>query len=90
MPFLPGGLDDVVLSGEGSSSLHNNKLRKVAPGLSRGLRLPDDDEEEDLDLGIDVANGAAEGHTGGQVCIVQFYKLDIQFNSPLDRWNGFG
>ncbi len=49
VPFWPGGLDtlktskDVVEFEEGSS-----QLRTVAPGLSRGLRLPE--EEVDVDL----------------------------------------
>jgi Ski2 N-terminal region len=48
-PFLPGGLDDIVNSGSvewensagisGKSDEHQ-RLLTVAPGLSRGLRLP--------------------------------------------------
>ncbi|KAI0334446.1 antiviral helicase [Cubamyces sp. BRFM 1775] len=49
VPFLPGGLDvlkqtsDLVDLQEGSS-----KLRKIAPGLSRGLRLSNDEEDADV------------------------------------------
>lgn len=68
-PFLPGGLDDIVkaggVRGEVSSSgigntteRHKNWLT-VAPGLSRGLRLPKNVERdgeivEDLNVHDDV------------------------------------
>ena len=52
VPFLPGGLDvlkpsnDVIDLPEGSAH-----LRTVAPGLSRGLRLPGDGvEDADSDM----------------------------------------
>ncbi|KAM5536013.1 hypothetical protein V8D89_010271 [Ganoderma adspersum] len=71
VPFWPGGLDtlktseDIVEFEEGSS-----QIRTVAPGLSRGLKLPTGDIDEDL-VGltpgkrkgreIDTSNGYAHG-----------------------------
>ncbi|KAF7784214.1 hypothetical protein Agabi119p4_379 [Agaricus bisporus var. burnettii] len=48
VPFLPGGLDDIIIPGE--STTGTKQLRKVAPGLSRGLRLPGDEDDDILDL----------------------------------------
>jgi hypothetical protein len=39
--------------------MDNKQLRKVAPGLSRGLRLPGDEDDDILDL--DLADSASEG-----------------------------
>ena len=49
VPFWPGGLEDAVISrGTGDISEEEKKqLRTVAPGLSRGLRLPGDPEEDE-------------------------------------------
>lgn len=61
MPFLPGGLDDIVLPEKaGESSTNNKQLRKVAPGLSRGLRLPGDEDDEILDLDVDKVDDGGE------------------------------
>ncbi|KAI6136281.1 ATP-dependent RNA helicase [Pisolithus sp. B1] len=46
VPFKPGGLDDVFLSSK-IEHLNEKGLRTVAPGLSRGLRLPGDEVEDD-------------------------------------------
>ncbi|KAI6031397.1 ATP-dependent RNA helicase [Pisolithus microcarpus] len=46
VPFKPGGLDDVFLSSK-TEHLNERGLRTVAPGLSRGLRLPGDEVEDD-------------------------------------------
>lgn len=59
VPFLPGGLDDIIKSGENERSPVNKKrLREVAPGLSRGIRLPG--ELDNKNLGLDVV-GTEEG-----------------------------
>ncbi|KAF8524040.1 antiviral helicase [Gautieria morchelliformis] len=55
-PFLPGGLDDVVNSGSvewknsvgiGGKTDEHQALLTVAPGLSRGLRLPGEVDVDD-------------------------------------------
>lgn len=53
VPFLPGGLDNIIEPGEKkSSSVNNKQLREVAPGLSRGIRLPWEVENSILDLDV--------------------------------------
>ena len=63
VPFWPGGLDDARADTAAIDDLHEEAkgLRKVAPGLSRGLRLPGDDADED---GIDDLEFAPEGNRG--------------------------
>ena len=72
VPFLPGGLDsvkpadDVIDFQEGSS-----QLRTVAPGLSRGLRLPGQNED-DLDpevVGLGAARRTAPEEQEALVCV---------------------
>lgn len=61
VPFLPGGLDDIVASIKpGDPSANDKQLRKVAPGLSRGIRLPGEIEDEILDLDIDETGEVVE------------------------------
>lgn len=57
-PFLPGGLDDVVKSGgvdgedarmSGNIIEQRSKLLTVAPGLSRGLRIPGVGDDKSVD-----------------------------------------
>jgi hypothetical protein len=49
VPFWPGGLEEVIPD---LTDLASNKrikgMRTVAPGLSRGLRLPGEEPEEPL------------------------------------------
>ncbi|KAF8510888.1 antiviral helicase [Hysterangium stoloniferum] len=58
-PFLPGGLDEVVkVVGTGKGIDENQKLLRVAPGLSRGLRMPGEaniDDEDAPQYGGDAA-----------------------------------
>ncbi|CCM03670.1 uncharacterized protein FIBRA_05814 [Fibroporia radiculosa] len=52
VPFWPGGLDDVRTEAGAIHNLNEQSkgLRTIAPGFSRGLRLPGDDAEvHDLD-----------------------------------------
>ena len=73
-PFLPGGLDDIVKAGDvrgkvSSSGIGNTAERHknwltVAPGLSRGLRLPQNVERdgeivEDSNVHDDVLSSEA-------------------------------
>ncbi|OCH88756.1 antiviral helicase [Obba rivulosa] len=48
VPFWPGGLEGILKAPEALIELHedNRRLRTVAPGLSRGLRLPGDESED--------------------------------------------
>ncbi|KAG2022761.1 translation repressor [Coprinopsis cinerea AmutBmut pab1-1] len=50
VPFLPGGLDDLPLESLSNASIDPSTrgLRTVAPGVSRGLRLPGEDIPDDL------------------------------------------
>lgn len=68
MPFLPGGLDDIIVSGEPSTD--NRRLRKIAPGLSRGLRLSGNDQDDILGLDINEATGGVEELSEDVVSII--------------------
>ncbi|KZV67653.1 antiviral helicase [Peniophora sp. CONT] len=51
VPFWPGGLEALLPEAEDEDGVGEPKgLRTVAPGLSRGLRLPGDEAEEDATL----------------------------------------
>ncbi|KAG8960224.1 hypothetical protein FRC03_006880 [Tulasnella sp. 419] len=48
IPFLPGGLDDVAVKSDNLTDVVDRRgLRKRAPGLSRGIRLGEDAEEDE-------------------------------------------
>ena len=95
VPFMPGGLDvlkqtsDLVDLQEGSS-----QLRKIAPGLSRGLRLSNDEEDSDvIGLGGSVHRDQADttvpvrASLGSQVChklTLQVYQNGHASNAPDD------
>ena len=59
VPFWPGGLEDPVLATDVSELGNDTKgLRTVAPGLSRGLRLPGDAAEDEDILALEnIRNG---------------------------------
>lgn len=63
VPFWPGGLDDAKADTAAIDDLHEEAkgLRRVAPGLSRGLRLPGDEADEDA---IDDLEFAPVGNRG--------------------------
>lgn len=71
VPFWPGGLEDVAAESKAIDSLSENSkgLRKVAPGLTRGLRLPEDDTEEALDDLEDLSqvDGQPSHKTNGEI-----------------------
>lgn len=50
VPFWPGGLENLagVTEDVAEKSGQVKGLRTVAPGLSRGLRLPGDEEDPDV------------------------------------------
>lgn len=50
VPFLPGGLDDVPVDLLATATIDASTrgLRTVAPGMSRGLRLPGEPIPDDL------------------------------------------
>ena len=51
VPFWPGGLEALLPEVEDEDGANEPKgLRTVAPGLSRGLKLPGDESEEDTTL----------------------------------------
>ncbi|KZT72960.1 ATP-dependent RNA helicase [Daedalea quercina L-15889] len=62
VPFWPGGLDDIKADTTAIDDLHEEwkGLRKVAPGLSRGLRLPGDDADEDAIGDLEFAQNAQQ------------------------------
>lgn len=66
MPFWPGGLDNLKPSNEAIELQEGSaQLRTVAPGLSRGLRLPasDDTDPDVVSLsvgGVRIATGEDE------------------------------
>jgi hypothetical protein len=65
----------------GEPSVDKQQLRRIAPGLSRGIRLPGEVEDEVLDLDVDEAGGI-EGALEEQVSLVylsSFSDLDIKF-----------
>ncbi|EPT03462.1 hypothetical protein FOMPIDRAFT_1158982 [Fomitopsis schrenkii] len=80
VPFWPGGLDDAKADTAAIDDLHEEAkgLRRVAPGLSRGLRLPGDEADEDAIDDLEFAPvgnrgavsqgvGDAAPHTDGEV-----------------------
>lgn len=76
VPFWPGGLDtlktseDIVEFEEGSS-----QLRTVAPGLSRGLKLPTGDIDEDL---VGLAPGNRKGKERDDlVCSLWYQRANV-------------
>ncbi|CDO73133.1 hypothetical protein BN946_scf185007.g187 [Trametes cinnabarina] len=63
MPFLPGGLDNLAPATDvGNLEEGSSHLRTVAPGLSRGLKLPHDgdDDVDIVELGASVAGKSGE------------------------------
>lgn len=63
MPFWPGGLDDARADTSAIEDLHEEAkgLRRVAPGLSRGLRLPGDEADEDTIDDLEFAQERSRG-----------------------------
>lgn len=53
----------------GECSINEKQLRKIAPGLSRGLRSPGV-EDEIFDLNVDEQEGVLEEALKEQVCLV--------------------
>ncbi|KAA1471410.1 antiviral helicase [Dentipellis sp. KUC8613] len=49
VPFWPGGMDDAVAQADttGKLDVEGNGLRVVPPGLSRGLRLPGENDDDE-------------------------------------------
>lgn len=68
VPFLPGGLDDVPVDVLASANIDASTrgLRTVAPGMSRGMRLPGEPIPDDLldleDADNDLEDADEEGH----------------------------
>ena len=62
VPFWPGGLEDPLLStNEDPDGKRAKGLRTIAPGLSRGLRFPGEEmEDEDLIALDDLAGSQLE------------------------------
>ena len=52
VPFWPGGLDDLSADPSNSKSVSKG-FRTVPPGFSRGLRLPDEIDDDHELLAID-------------------------------------
>ena len=64
VPFWPGGLDNLKASSNGAEFEEgSSQLRTIAPGLSRGLKLPDGDTNGvDPDVvGLTAARGTDHG-----------------------------
>ena len=64
VPFLPGGLEELSVEALSSQAMERSTkgLRTVAPGLSRGLRLPGEeipDEILAMDNFIEVSSSAS-------------------------------
>ncbi|KAI6153957.1 ATP-dependent RNA helicase [Pisolithus tinctorius] len=77
IPFQPGGLDDVLLSSK-TGQPNERGLRTVAPGLSRGLRLPGDEvDDETLDaLEESLRPKAAAGDLGDGFLVDDEQRID--------------
>ncbi|KAG6851342.1 hypothetical protein H0H93_005740 [Arthromyces matolae] len=59
VPFWPGGLEDPLVNtpDEGFGQQSVKGLRTIAPGLSRGLRLPGDEIDDEELLALDNVTG---------------------------------
>ncbi|GLB35762.1 putative DSHCT [Lyophyllum shimeji] len=78
VPFWPGGLEDplAVLHDADAAGPHTKGLRTIAPGLSRGLRLPGAEiEDEDL-MALEDLQGTSQ-------------VVDVQVEVPEDREDVF-
>ncbi|KAH8099717.1 antiviral helicase [Cristinia sonorae] len=66
VPFWPGGMDDVLKESVAVVDLEETSkgLLRIPPGLSRGLRFPGDEDEEEL-LPIFSSNRPVNGTVNG-------------------------
>lgn len=89
VPFLPGGLEDVIISRDSVDMSEDEKkqLRTVAPGLSRGLRLPGDPKEDtvlhdlediypSMDGDMEADGDAYDGHAEPEAVISGITEID--------------
>ncbi|KAL1661387.1 NUC185 domain-containing protein [Schizophyllum commune] len=82
VPFWPGGLEDAVISrGTGDITEEEKKqLRTVAPGLSRGLRLPGDPEEEETLQELEGIYASEDADVGGEA---EAYNGHVEAEVPV-------
>jgi hypothetical protein len=75
VPFWPGGLDAAARDPGGVDAYITGEkgLRTVAPGLSRGLRLPGETLDDDF---VDVADYAGQTTTISNVSCYRTFRLD--------------
>lgn len=73
VPFWPGGFDDPLLqtTEEREAGPSKQRLRTLAPGLSRGLRLPgnaEEEEEEDM-MAVEDLHSSAFSNEMVLICL---------------------
>ncbi|KAF8665387.1 hypothetical protein AX16_000406 [Volvariella volvacea WC 439] len=92
IPFLPGGLEDVLegpLDGK-TNDIDAKRLRSIPPGFTRGLRLPGDQPNEDEDwLGLEGVqeNGEAAQHgTDDLDQSIDDHPSDVQTGNEIDEF----
>ena len=73
VPFWPGGMDDIHKDGISIHDLDETAkgLKTIAPGLSRGLRLPGDETESGEDL-LSELQSVSQKKTGGDIPVSVF------------------
>lgn len=95
IPFWPGGLDDILTGlGDGSAADAPKKgLRTIPPGFTRGLRLPDDEVEDDSLVSLDEIERPVDSQVDDTVlalwimffiCVIQrmpfIQQIDVNTN----------
>ncbi|EIN14380.1 antiviral helicase [Punctularia strigosozonata HHB-11173 SS5] len=92
VPFWPGGFDDVLKDSSQPSAGNLRGVRAVPPGLSRGLRLPGEEVEDDETMSI-VEEAERQGHRAtvsgdllmnGHVPTIDRNDLTTQGTSEID------
>jgi antiviral helicase SKI2 len=76
VPFWPGGLEDPLVQ-NGDLSVAKG-LRTVAPGLSRGLRLPGESVDDDELMALEELQGS--NHLDDAVSLLHIFTEPFLYN----------
>ena len=78
MPFWPGGLDDVLVDPEDGGRLSGRPkgLRTVPPGFARGLRLSDDEGQDETFAALEEIPVAGQSEDAEEVRCFTYQGVD--------------